>query len=163
MTIRSSPHGDRTVGQALVEFALLLPVLLLIFFAIFDFGRAVYAYNTIANAARQAARVAIVDQDLLPIQDKGVFEGLALGLARSDVEVMYCQSTKLCGPGEADAGATCVPSNGGIAIGCDAVVTVTYTYTAATPAISALVGAITMSSTTRLAVERTYGDGGTNP
>jgi Flp pilus assembly protein TadG len=154
-----------TSGQGLVEFALVIPILLLIFFGIFDLGRAVYALNTISNAARQAARVAIVDQTLAAIQDKAVFEGLVLDLTPSDVGVTYCQSGKLCLPGEADAGATCVldPVTGGVPIGCDADVTVTYTYNAATPVISALVGNITMASTTRLAVERTYGTGGTNP
>jgi Flp pilus assembly protein TadG len=147
-----------TSGQGLVEFALVIPILLLIFFGIFDLGRAVYAFNTISNAARQAVRVAIVDQTLAPIQDKAVFEGLALDLAPSDVGVLYCKSAEFC---ESDASLACpLP----IAITtCDAVVTVTYTYNAATPVISALVGDITMSSTSRLAVERTYGTGGTNP
>jgi Flp pilus assembly protein TadG len=150
-------------GQGLVEFALVIPILLLIFFGIFDLGRAVYALNTISNAARQAARVAIVDQTLATIQDKAIFEGLVLDLTPADVGVTYCQSGKLCLPGEADAGATCTLVNGGIPLTCDADVTVTYTYNAATPVISELVGNITMSSTTRLAVERTYGTGGTNP
>src|SRR3954451_12155333 len=52
----------RRRGQALVEFALVLPVLLLILFGIIDAGRLIFTYNTISSAARNAARVAIVNQ-----------------------------------------------------------------------------------------------------
>jgi Flp pilus assembly protein TadG len=49
-------------GQSLVEFGLILPIFLLMVFGIVDFGRAVFAYSTLNNAAREAARVAVVDQ-----------------------------------------------------------------------------------------------------
>ena len=42
-------------GQALVEFALVLPIFILLLVAIFDLGRAVFAYNTLTNAAREGA------------------------------------------------------------------------------------------------------------
>ena len=51
-------------GQSLVEFALVFPVVALLIFGLVDLGRAVYAYSTIANAARQGARVAAVNQIL---------------------------------------------------------------------------------------------------
>jgi len=57
-----SSRSRRGRGQALVEFALILPVFLLIFFGIIDAGRLIFTYNTIANASRSAARVAIVNQ-----------------------------------------------------------------------------------------------------
>ena len=50
----------REAGQELVEFALILPLLLLLFLGIIEFGRAMLAYNTIANAAREGARYGIV-------------------------------------------------------------------------------------------------------
>ena len=53
----------REAGQELVEFALILPLLLLLFLGIIEFGRAILAYNTIANAAREGARYGIVDPD----------------------------------------------------------------------------------------------------
>jgi Flp pilus assembly protein TadG len=43
-----------------VEFALLAPVLFALLFGILDFGRAVFTYNTITNAAREGARWGIV-------------------------------------------------------------------------------------------------------
>jgi len=45
----------RTRGQSLVEFALCLPLLMLIFAGIFDLGRAFNAYIIITNAAREGA------------------------------------------------------------------------------------------------------------
>ena len=43
-------------GQSLVEFALILPVLILIIYGVFDLGRAFYAVITVANASREGAR-----------------------------------------------------------------------------------------------------------
>ncbi|HAF11464.1 MAG TPA: hypothetical protein DCK98_15475 [Chloroflexi bacterium] len=47
-------------GQALVEFALVLPVLLLVILGILDLARAVSQENTLAFAAREGTRYAIV-------------------------------------------------------------------------------------------------------
>ena len=47
---------ERSRGQALVEFALVLPIFILILVGIFDLGRAVYVYSTVNNAAREAVR-----------------------------------------------------------------------------------------------------------
>lgn len=43
-------------AQALVEFALLLPLMLLILLGVVDFGRCFYFWTSIANAAREGAR-----------------------------------------------------------------------------------------------------------
>jgi Flp pilus assembly protein TadG len=45
-------------GQGLVEFALVLPIFLVLVFGIIDGGRAIFAYNQMAQAARSVARVA---------------------------------------------------------------------------------------------------------
>jgi hypothetical protein len=52
--------GDRSIGQAMVEFALIAPIFFLILFSIIDFGRAVYYIQALNNAAREGARYAIV-------------------------------------------------------------------------------------------------------
>lgn len=49
-----------TRGQALVEFALILPLLLLLMFGIIEFGRAFFQKNITINAAREGARFAAV-------------------------------------------------------------------------------------------------------
>jgi len=51
----------RTRGQSLAEFALVLPVFLLIVFAIIDLGRVIWATDDLANAAREGARYASVN------------------------------------------------------------------------------------------------------
>ena len=51
-----SVSGRAEGGQGLVEYALILPVLLLLLFGIMEAGGLIYSYNTIANAAREGAR-----------------------------------------------------------------------------------------------------------
>jgi Flp pilus assembly protein TadG len=53
--------AKREDGQELVEFALILPLLLLLCFGIIEVGRLMLSYNTVANAAREGARHGIVD------------------------------------------------------------------------------------------------------
>lgn len=50
-------------GQATVELALVLPVLVLILFGIMEFGRLFSAYLVVTNAAREGARLAAVGAD----------------------------------------------------------------------------------------------------
>jgi len=51
---------DKPRGQAMVEFALVIPVFILLMVGLFDFGRVIWANDTLATAAREAARYAIV-------------------------------------------------------------------------------------------------------
>jgi Flp pilus assembly protein TadG len=62
-------RGQAPRGQALVEFALALIPFLLLLLAIFDFGRAIYIYNGVSQAAREVARTASVkpNQNLNPV------------------------------------------------------------------------------------------------
>jgi len=50
----------RRRGQALLEFALVLPVFLIMLMAVVDVSRAIWAQNSVAAAAREGARFAIV-------------------------------------------------------------------------------------------------------
>ena len=151
-------------GQGLVEFALVFPVFILLLFGILDLGRAVYAYNTIGDAAREGARVAIVNQiqtstDCLqdrPIQDLSdphwsikacaIRWANALEVKASDVTVSYAPP-----PGMT---LTCTPTV--VSVGCIATVRVDYTWHAITPIIGGLVGDIAMSSTSQVPVERVF-------
>ena len=60
-------------GQALVEFALVLPIFAIMLFGIIDFGRYVFTANSLNNGAREAARFASVS----------VFPAECTGLTRS--------------------------------------------------------------------------------
>ncbi len=47
-----------TSAAALVEFAIVLPILLLLVFGVVDFGRALYTANNLTSAVREGARLA---------------------------------------------------------------------------------------------------------
>jgi Flp pilus assembly protein TadG len=150
-------------GQSLVEFALVIPIIVLLVASFVEIGRAVFAYNTIANAARQGVRVAIVNQipdvtdcdESRPIEDPyephwslrgcAILAGKTLGLTTANVSVAYVTppSTTL----------SCSPT---LHVGCIATVTVTYNYTVATPFVSLLIGPIAMSQTSEMPVERVF-------
>ncbi|HEX2756795.1 MAG TPA: TadE/TadG family type IV pilus assembly protein [Candidatus Limnocylindrales bacterium] len=50
----------RSTGQALLEFSLVLPIFLVMLMGVVDVGRAIWAQNSLAAAAREGARFAIV-------------------------------------------------------------------------------------------------------
>lgn len=60
--------GER--GQAMVEFALVLPIFLLVVFAIVDFGMGFHAWITVSNASREGARIGVVGADAATIEAK---------------------------------------------------------------------------------------------
>ncbi len=47
------PKRERGRGQALVEFAIILPVFFLVVAGMFDFGLGIYSDLTLVNAARE--------------------------------------------------------------------------------------------------------------
>jgi Flp pilus assembly protein TadG len=67
-SLRTSPHSRRRSqrSQALIEFSLVSPVLLLLLFGIVDMGRAVFYYDTLNHAAREGARTAVRASNQLP-------------------------------------------------------------------------------------------------
>jgi Flp pilus assembly protein TadG len=150
-------HPTRKRGQALVEFALVFPLLLLIVFGIIDAGRLIYTYNTVANSARNGARVAIVNQSTLGTDTcdttmataypKGcaLSSGIALGLTAADVSVDYRDPT--------DA-RPCATVGNPLTIGCIAVVKVTGRFQPLTPVIGQLIGPVSLTSMAKIPVER---------
>lgn len=49
-------------GQGLVEFALVIPLILLIIVAVFDFGRILYAHSQLELVAQESVRIAGLGQ-----------------------------------------------------------------------------------------------------
>jgi hypothetical protein len=140
----------RQHGQTLVEFALIAPILVVLLLALFDFGRAIYAFNAISNAAREGARLAIVDQSVVsgvPVAaTEAANQATSLGLDPSDpsqVQVAYRLP---------DLSADC-PDRG---LGCVAEVRVQYRFEPVTPVVGTLIGAMTLSTTTQIPIERTW-------
>ena len=117
MTRRRPGNGARDRGATAVEFALLLPVLLLLVFGIIDLGRALNAQITLTQAAREGARLAALSQANVVSRTQAA----ATGLSGVTVTVTAC------------------PSGGATA---DATVQVSYPFTFATPlgAIARLLG-----------------------
>jgi hypothetical protein len=62
--LRRSARSQRS--QSLVEFAIVAPLLLVLLFAMVDFGRVIYIYVTLNQAVNEGVRVAIRASPLLP-------------------------------------------------------------------------------------------------
>ena len=140
---------DRSRGQAMVEFGLILPIFLLFVFGILDLGRAVYAYHTLNNAAREGARVAVVDQTLTRIQDRAASRGVGLGVGPAQVSVDYRTATA------PDVANSCLAKVGTkeSPVTCTVIVRVAVPFTAATPIISNIVGTINMAGESSMVVQ----------
>lgn len=119
-------------GQALVEFALVIPIFLLVLIALFDLGRAVFAYNTLTNAAREGARMAIVNQDVPTITARAKGQTAIVELNDPSVSVAFYQ---VADDGTPDLSDPCSP----VAVGCLAVVSFEATYQPITPLIGNIV------------------------
>ncbi|MEW6235489.1 MAG: TadE family protein [Candidatus Omnitrophota bacterium] len=57
-TLRTGKKWREEKGSSTVEFALVLPALMLVIFGIFEFGRMFMTYQMLNSAAREGARVA---------------------------------------------------------------------------------------------------------
>jgi Flp pilus assembly protein TadG len=154
----STTHRQRERAQALVEFALVLPVFLLILFTIFDFGRAIYAYNAISNAAREGGRTAIINQYPDAVRAKAAQQATAVGLPTTDpggCPAAGGPTTAMSGvcftlrTGPALASACPAPPT----LGCVAVVDVKTTFTALTPVIGNILGPIPITAETKQIIE----------
>lgn len=150
-------------GQSLVEFALVIPIVVLLIVAFVEIGRAVFAYNTIANAARQAARVAAVNQlpdvtdcdETRPIEDPyephwsirgcAIAAAAALGITSANVIVSYAPPP--------DTSLSCSPT---LHVGCIAAITVTYDYSVSTPFVNWIIQPFTISQTSEMPLERVF-------
>jgi Flp pilus assembly protein TadG len=69
--MKRPPRGGRSArdrGAAAVEFALVLPLLLLLVFGIIDFGRALNAQLTLTQAAREGVRLAALGYPAADVQ-----------------------------------------------------------------------------------------------
>ena len=112
-------------GVAAVEFAIILPVLLLIIFGIIEFGLLLYDKQVITNASREGARVGIVvgatkvsDADILDVMDRYIANHLVTFGTTPSLDITICPGLN-CDPSEDRAG---------MRFGDELTVTVTYDY-----------------------------------
>ena len=141
-------RGSRGRGQALVEFALVIPLFLLLLVAIFDLGRAVFAYNTLSNAAREGARIAIVNQYKPTIVARAKQQTAIVELNDPSVTVNFYQVNA---DGTPDTTKQCAL----VAVGCLAVVSFEATYQPITPFVSNILfkNGVTFTARSVLSVE----------
>jgi Flp pilus assembly protein TadG len=63
-SVRSLRFVRDQSGAALVEFALVATMLMMLIMGMIDFGRALYTKNSLTNAAREGGRFAAVQEDV---------------------------------------------------------------------------------------------------
>ncbi|RWZ58211.1 pilus assembly protein [Halobacillus fulvus] len=122
-------------GTALVEFALILPVFLILLFGLIDFGRIFHAYLTIDHAGREGARVASVQSEDSEITS-------AITNAASSLNGFGNGNITISPAGEANRSS-----------GSEVQVTLTYEIGFTTPFVEALASPITLTDTTIMRVE----------
>jgi len=144
-------RASRSRGQALVEFALVFPVALLLLLAVVDIGRAVFIYNGLTNAAREGARLAIVNQDKAlvaqRVQETAFGSGLSNLTDLDDLVSFYKEDPNL------DPDDPTAPQCTTMATGCVAVVTAKVDWSAITPIIGSIIGPISLTARSALPVE----------
>lgn len=148
-------RGSMSRGQTLAEFAIVLPVLLLAFMGIYDLARVAYTFNAVADAARNGVREAIVNQTCADVFERAKSAAPAVDLSMSDsIEVTIYRSAVVSNTPTPE---TCAGGLlGGYGIGYLAEVRVRTTFTAITPIISQIIGAIPITSAARLPIERAH-------
>jgi hypothetical protein len=130
-------------GQGLVEFALILPLLLLMIFGAVDIGRAVFAYSTLMNSVTSGARAAIVKYGPSPTCD---------GLGKPACAVAVTQNAAGVGfGGPVAVNAACLDSPCGI--GARFQVKAEGRINLVTPLLATYVGPITVSAASTMTVE----------
>ena len=88
---------DGEKGQNLVEFAMVVPIFLILVFSIVDFGMGFHAWITVTNAAREGARIGAVGADSATIEARVI--DTTSSLAAEDIEVTVVNAQGA--PGEA--------------------------------------------------------------
>jgi PKD repeat protein len=129
--LRRATTGRIAHGQSLVEFALILPILLLIALMVIDFGRVYLGYVNVQSMARIAANYAANNaSDLAPTPDSAVLAEYRR-LVGNDARLINCElPTPLPGPVYAE----------GTDLGDPVTVSITCRFGILTPVIGAILG-----------------------
>ena len=155
MTLTGRKARRKSRGQTLAEFALVFPLLILLLMGIFDFGRAIFLYNSLTNAAREGARLALVNQDETKIGQRVqamAFTGAVTNLGSANLVNFYKQEPFGTDPTtHAVCNPLAVPST--MAVGCVAVVDVHASWRAITPIIGTIIGPIDFNAKSVVQIE----------
>jgi len=96
---RAPRANGRQKGQAVIEFAMAVGVMMLLVVGLFDLGRAVAAYSAVSHAAREGARAALyVSYGDNQIRNAVRSEAVALpGLSDGDIVITPDESHRHAG------------------------------------------------------------------
>ncbi|WHY76782.1 pilus assembly protein [Neobacillus sp. WH10] len=119
-------------GQSLVEFALILPLLVLMLFGIIDFARIFHVYLTMDHAGREAARAASIGKDDTFIKQTALDNAKSINLVAGRVGISPVGTKKS---------------------GDNVTITITYPIDFLTPVIGKIVGPLTLEDKTVMRVE----------
>lgn len=148
---RPRSKRDRSTGQSLVEFALVLPIFLLVLFGIMDFGFLLYSRMTVINAAREGARVGITyteTPNMIPSMAVSQATGSSGGLLTNGMVTVTCVDGTPTTPNCGGFGVSTPPS---VNPGDSVRVTVNYPYR---PFFPLLIGqTINITSTVQMTLE----------
>lgn len=83
-------------GQSVIEFALILPILLLVLFGITEFGRAIMVTNVLNTASREGARLAAVSPvgDSLSVRGRVVQVLQAANITAKEITIQFFLAEK---------------------------------------------------------------------
>ena len=123
---------------------MVLPLILLVMIGMVDMGRAVFVYNTLAQSARQAARLAIVNQNVDDVKDQAITSAPTLGLTAANVDVCFKTAFSTQTDCSNPSANNCPQSDR--TLGCLALVKTHVSYAPMTPFISTLFPSISLSS-----------------
>jgi Flp pilus assembly protein TadG len=165
------PGSRGALGQTLVEFALVFPIFILVLCGLIDMGRAVYSNNTLAQAAREATRLAATQAFWVASADPAcnatagpvcpatvealktnvdeAANRMAVGLGTLATSQIYIQCNLASSPPTgAWTGASCDNRHSGDLVS----VRITYTFSMLTPIVGQLADNLSMSASATMLV-----------
>lgn len=148
MSIRRRRRGER--GASAVEFALILPIFLLLLFGIIDFGYMINRGSMINNAARDAAREASLNGTKAQVETVAKDGTAQVGGAPNVVVKVTCRKPPVA---PATVGATCGAYDTDKASGGTASVTIEYTHKMLTPVGMFFPGGFNLTRTAEMRIE----------
>lgn len=95
MKMREKFFKDKK-GQSIIEFAVVLPILLMVLFGITEFGRAIMVTNVLNTASREGARLAVVSSvsDSLAVRSRVVEVLNAANIDAKDITIQFFLAQK---------------------------------------------------------------------
>ena len=144
MMIRSAP-SER--GAALVEFALVMPLLLVLMFGIMESGWAFAQQVEVRNAAREGARIAAVSAP--DIVDTAYSPALDGSFTHHDVVERACNALDL-----SNGSVTVTLTENGMNVGDTGAIRLTSTYSSLTGFLDSIFGSLTIDTDVEFRLEQ---------